>query len=293
MSSFRDRVNAQRKHIAESRVQGEKAYKFMVGKTMCRVLPGVQEADDFSKIYAAHYIKDPATKATVAVVGDAEICYGKPCPVRQAIGRFVAECSAIGDVETAKFAKDWIGRESYVVNLEIIGGPDAENKGKVVRAELSKNQYDQLLSVIDTIFMGNPDFDMRDGLGVVVERVGTGVQDTKYRFEALPLVLPPPTAAILDQRVDLQTYVDSKFGASVERALTKLSLITGADAPNTSGGQAMLSNVQTKNDTVALVGGSTAETTNIVDADYTPMASTVEEVDPMAAILAEIEGIGA
>lgn len=230
MSNFRDRVAAQRQAIAETRASGDRPYKFAVGKTIIRILPGMQDPDDFYVKYGEHWIKDPATKAVLAVVGDAEITYGRTCPVRQAIGKFVAQQSAIGDQETAKFAKDWLGKESNITNTEILGGVDVENKGKVVRNAWSQNQLDGILSAIDTVFMGNPDFNMKDGLALVVERVGTGMLDTKYSYQVLPGNVPAPTPAVLAQRVDLKVYVDSKFGASVDKALLKLSALLGEDA---------------------------------------------------------------
>lgn len=253
MSNFRDRVAAQRQAIAESRASGERAYKFAVGKTIIRILPGLKDPDDFAKTYGAHYIKDPATKSIVAVVGDSEICYGpsRPCSVRRKIGEFVAQQSAIGDQETAKFAKDWLAKEQYVTNTEIIGGVDVENKGKVVRNEWSKNQYDGILSAIDTVFMGNPDFNMKDGLCLVVERTGTGQTDTRYTFQVLPGNPPPPSAAILAARMDLDVYVDSKFGKSVEQALAKLSAFMGEEAAN----ELIHGSVET---TPKLTNGSTA-----------------------------------
>lgn len=239
MSSLRDRIDAQRKAIADQKSAFERPYRWKQGKTLVRVLPGLVEADDFSKPYGAHYIKNPSDGKIIAVVGDAEICYGKVCPVRQAIAELIQQRMEIGDEAGAKLIKEWLARDSYVTNVEILGGADTENKGKVVRVEFTRNQYDSILSLIDTILMTNPNFNMNEGLPVMVERVGSGVQDTKYTFSAVPGTVPPPTPAVLDQRSDLQSYVDGKFGISVTKALTALSSMLGKDVTQTAIGSAM------------------------------------------------------
>lgn len=312
MSSLKDRIAAQRKAIADSRASWERPYKWKVGKTLIRVLPGMSDADDFSRQYGAHWIKDPRDESKVlAVVGDAGICYGKLCPVREAITDFIHRCNEIGDETSAKAAKGWLARESYVANVEVLGGADTENKGKVVRVEFSQNQYDAVLSAIDTMLMANPNFSMKDGIALVVERVGTGMQDTKYTFTTLPGNVPPPSPAILDQRMDLQSYVDSKFGISVTKALTHMSTLLGKDVTQTAMGQAIAANVAapalaapveqtapvtTSDDDVL----AQLEAATVVDATFedvapaTPVQTTVATaapVDDMEKLLAEIDGL--
>lgn len=301
MSSLRDKVNAQRQAIAAKQAQYERPYRFKVGKTMIRILPGTVTPDDFSKPYGAHYIKNPADGKIIAVVGDAEICYGKVCPVREGISKLIQQFMERGDEAGAKKIKEWLARDSYVVNAEIMGGVDTENKGKVVRIEFSRNQYDEILSLIDTVLITNPNFDMSEGLAVMVERVGTGVTDTKYTWSAVPGNVPPPSRAILDQRADLAAYVDGKFGISVTKALTALSSLLGEDVTQTAIGSAIQQNapqiaaqptVQSvtdvlQGDAIPDFDSSTA-TTAVVDADFEALAnlevtSATVEVKPTTA----------
>lgn len=322
MSALRDRISAQRKNIADSKAAFERPYRFKTGKTVVRVLPGTVTDDEFSKPYGAHYIKDPRDgDKIIAVVGDAEICYAKVCPVRNAIVDYIDRCNAAGDEAMAKKAKEWLARDSYVVNAEIVGGVDTENNGKVVRIEFSRNQYDQVLSVMETLFMANPEFTMKDGLAIVIERTGTGVQDTKYSFQAFPGVMKPPTQAALDGRMDLQSYVDGKFGMSVTKALTHMSTLLGKDVTSTAIGSALTqaaaqlsapsattatttrttapaatttapATTSADDDLLALVPGATA--TNIVEAEFEdvnplPPQQTTAATAPAATTAAPVE----
>lgn len=245
MSSLKERVAAQRKQIADNKAAYLRSYRFKPGKTMVRVLPGIANPEDFAVEYGAHYIKDPRDSSkVVAVVGDAEICYGKPDPVRQAISEYIHRCQERGDDQGAKNAKDWLARRTYLLNLKIIGGVDKDNAGKVVPWEASTNQYDQILSLMETMFDADKDpLDPNAGLVIVVERTGTGVQDTKYTFQAFPSPEKyPVTQEDLDARHDLAAYRDSKFGVSVTKALTALSSLLGYDVTTTAIGAAMASN---------------------------------------------------
>lgn len=245
MSSLKDRIAASRKAIADQKASYDRAYKFKPGKTVIRLLPGVKDADEFAKEYGAHYIKDPATDAMIAVVGDAQICYGKPCPVREAIGMFIDRCNSRGDDALSEKAKKWLARSTNVANVQIIDGPDTENKGKVVRAEFSQNTFDAILSVLEEYAAVDPEFDAKfrqRGFLLTIERVGTGPTDTRYTPMAYPKQPDNPVPEnVLAQRVDLQSVVDGKFGQSVTQALSKLSVLLGKDVTQTALGSAIAS----------------------------------------------------
>lgn len=243
--SLKDRIAAQRKQIADNKAAFLRSYRFKPGKTMIRILPGTAEPEDFSVEYGAHYIKDPRDSSKLlAVVGDAEICYGKPDPVRQAITDYIHAANERGDQDGAKAAKEWLARRSYVMNILIIGGADKENEGKVVPWEATSNQYDSVLSVIETMLEADTDpFDLNAGLVLVVERTGTGVNDTKYNFMPFPNAAKyPANQTHLDQRHDLVAYRDSKFGTSVTKALGVMSQMLGYDVSQTAVGAALTAN---------------------------------------------------
>ena len=230
MSTFKQKIEAQRRAIAERSVSFERPYKFKVGKTHIRILPGVKDSTEISRQYGAHYIKDPRTGDLAAVVGDAEITYGKECPVRIAIKQCVQQANSRGDDKAAKVAKEWLARPVHVVNIQVVGGVDEENKGKVVRAEFSEKGWDSILSVLEEVDAQVDDFNIANGVIITVERTGTGPTDTRYTYTPhLKQPSSPPSNDVLNQRVDLDTYVDAKFGASVDKALVHLSNVLGKD----------------------------------------------------------------
>lgn len=268
MSSLKDRLAAQRAAIATSKAAFTRSYKWKVGKTYFRLLPGMDTADDFSRDYGAHYIKD-ATDKIIAVVGDAEICYGTPCPVREAITQVLLRVNDTGDEAASKRVKGWLAKKSNVTNIEILGGVDTENKGKVWQAEFSETQWDAILSAMETMVEANPEWNMEKGIALVCEREGTGQTDTKYKWSVFPAEVPAPTQAILDQRMNLGSYVDGKFGMSVNKALTALSTMLGRDVSQSAVGAALANYDPSKG-----IEGPKAGTT----------VETVVEVDPLAGL---------
>lgn len=246
MSSLKDKIAAQRKHLADNKASYVRAYKWKQGKNYVRVLPGMVDPDDFAVEYGAHYIKDPRDSSKLlAVVGDAEICYGKPDPVRQVITDFIHAANERGDETSAKAGKDWLAARKYLVNLAYLDGPDAESKGKTVVAEFSSNQYDTILSLMaEYIDVGRDPFDSTNGLVICIERTGSGMNDTKYTFNTFPAPERLPLKdGMLEARTDLIAYRDSKFGASVAKAMNVLSSLLGYDVTTTALGLAMTSNV--------------------------------------------------
>lgn len=254
MSSLKDKIAAQRKAIADTKAAYQRAYKFKPGKTVLRILPAgtgteINADEDFWVEYGAHYIKDPRDSyKLLAIVGDASITYGKPCPVRQAIVDYMDRCTDRGDETSAKAAKDWLARKVHVMNAVILGGPDTENVGKNVILELSESQYDAVLSVFETFVEdGDDPFDPNKGMVLICERTGTGVQDTKYQWSLFPKPeKAPATMAHLEGRTNLAGYRDGKFGQSVVKALGVMSNLLGYDVTATAIGAALATSAPTQ-----------------------------------------------
>lgn len=289
MSSLKDKIAAQRKQIADNKAAFQRSYRFKVGKTMIRVMPGTDDPEDFAIEYGAHYLKDPRDNdKLLAVVGDAEICYGKVDPVRQAITDFVHRCNERGDEQMAKNAKGWLAKRNHVMNIKVIGGADTENAGKVVPWEASENQYDSVLSVIETALdAGQDPFDMNGGLVLVVERTGTGVQDTKYTFQPfLNSAKYPATQADLDARHDLKAYRDGKFGTSVTKALGVMSSLLGYDVTTTALGASIAASVPSQ----AIAGPGATSTPGPSDVtDFSTTASTPAAAPAAASATSSID----
>lgn len=244
MSSLKDRIAATRANYAQRKAGFERAYKFKPGQTIIRLLPGVSDPDEFFREYGAHYIRDPNTDAMVAVVGDAQITFQRTDPVREAIGELMGRASRVNDQATYEKLKKWLAKPVTVVNAQIIKGDD-ENKGKVVRPEFSSTAFDSILIALqlcaDTADGSDGEL-MKNGLGalIVVDRVGTGPTDTRYTFSAYPKQPSDPVPqAVLDQRLDLDEYINGKFGDSVVKALAALSNMLGRDVTQSALGQAM------------------------------------------------------
>lgn len=273
--SFKEKIAAQRAALAARNAAFAKTYKFKVGKTHLYILPGLKNPDDVSREFGVHYIKDLVTGQMITSVGDAGICYGKDDPVRQAIQQLIEKANAVGDDDTAKKVKDWLAKPRYIVNAVVLkGSVDAENVGKVVQVDFSTNGWDGICSVFEQIMEEVDGFDIKNGAVITVERKGTTVTDTEYSYmPSLKQPATPPKQELLDKAMDLDTFVDGKFGDSVRDALAKLSNFLGRDVSGSAIGAAIASNAALAGPKTApvdddLISSLGSDTTGAVDADF-------------------------
>jgi len=284
MSSFKQKLEASRKAIAERNASFTRAYKFKEGKTHLLLLPGVKVPENFEREYGAHYIKDPITDKILAVVGDAGICYGKQDPVREAIGKLIDQANKRGDDELVSKAKSWLAKPTYVINAQVIGGVDTENKGKVVQLELSSTTFDVFCGCLEALEEQVDNFSIVNGAAITVERKGLGSKDTRYAVTPmLKQPAAPPSQDVLSQRIDLDTYVDSKFGEQVSKALTQLSNMLGFDVTNSAIGRAIQGTQAIANNSTAAEDDDLLDTskTQAVDADFSD-SLLEDEIPPFA-----------
>lgn len=275
MSSFKQKVAAQRKQIAEKNAGYLRAYKFKPGKTQIKVLPGLKSPEDFFKAYGAHYVKDWRTGEIAAVVGDAELTYGTPCPVRSAIRELMKIAAERGNEPLQNSAKEMLAKQTYVYAAQILGGVDSENLNKVVLIEQTSAGFDSVLGIAEQLSEDDPDFDMMNGFIINVERTGTGAKDTRYNF--IPSTKQPTSKIaddVLSQRPDLDAYVGAKFGVNVQKALLYLGNLLGKDLVGAH-------TLETSESATALPAPETASKTT---------AASVKEASPIDDDLASLAG---
>lgn len=234
MSSIRDRIKAKRQAISDKDASRIKTYKFQNGKTVFRLLPGKVDPDTFYEEIGVHWIKDKKAN-NVTAVGDRQICFGEPCPVREAIELFIRQAKEAGDDGLLKIGKDMLAKPRYFANIVVVKAPGEFEKDKAVVAEFPERAWDTILSQLQDHFEDLGDnFDvtkdgplaLEKGTLFVMERSGTSMKDTKYN----PYIAGKAHAiapAVLEAAVDLTAYKRSWFDERTRKALATLGAMTG------------------------------------------------------------------
>lgn len=221
--SLKDKIAAKRQAMQDKDAGRVRAVKFPNGKTVIRLLPGTTDPDDFYQEIGIHWIKNKAGE-TVCAVGDRQICYQEPCPVREAIGELVQHGQSIGDDTMVKRAKDMMAKSRYFVNGVIMASASADvKKGEAVLLEFSESTFNKLLSIMqDYIDADHAPLDLEKGTAFVIERSGSGL-DTEYSVSAAPKNFGALPSSILEKRIDLAAYKRAQFD---ERAKTAIAAIS-------------------------------------------------------------------
>tara|TARA_R100001079_G_scaffold43722_1_gene22107 strand:- start:129 stop:1037 length:909 start_codon:yes stop_codon:yes gene_type:complete len=235
MSSLKQRIAAKREKIADKSAGFVKPYKFQNGKTYFRLLPGKVDPMEFEEIIGIHWIKGPDGKV-ITTVGDRGICYGEPCPVREAISQYMEISRNNGDDDAVKRAKDMLAKARHFANIVVVKAPGEFQKDKAVLAEFAETAWDSLLSQLEEHIEDLADdvdltkegpFAFEDGLVFMIERSGSGL-DTSYTVGISPKKAPLKPA-IMEDAMDLASYKRAQFTDGVKKAMSALAAMSGID----------------------------------------------------------------
>lgn len=220
--SLADKIAAKRQAITDKNAGMVRAHKFPSGKSVIRILPGVQSAEDFFQEVGIHWIKNKAGE-TVCAVGDRTICYGEPCPVRDSINALIDEGKEAGDDALIKRGKDMLAKPRFFVNGVFLAGGGDTKKNETVLLEFSENFFNKVLSIMqDYIEAGVDPLSLKDGVALVVEKTGSGL-DTEYSVSAAPKNFGELPASLLDKRTDLEAFKRSQFDHRAAQAIAAIS----------------------------------------------------------------------
>lgn len=234
MAGLKDRIAKKRQAIADKSAGYERSFKWPVGKTYFRLLPGKVEADEFFEEIGVHWIKQNGK--VVASVGDREICFGEPCPIREGIEAVMSHAREIGDDDMLKEAKDMLAKPRFFANGLVVKSPAEFEKDKPELFEFSEKTWDQILSQMEDMIEDLEDgadltkegpFAMDGGVIFVLEKTGSGL-DTRYNVFTNPKKAKA-TPAALEAAVDLAAYKRSQFDEKGRKALAALGAMIGED----------------------------------------------------------------
>lgn len=148
---------------------GAEMMKLTVGRNPLRVLPPpVGQRTPFKTVYQ-HFIELPGNKKSFIC---ARLEAKKPCAICQK----VEELKASPSKADREAADDMYARRRVFVNVLDRKNPD---KGVLVLG-IGKSIHEQLVSLRDEE-TGGDYCDPENGFDVIIERTGTGKQDTKYK----------------------------------------------------------------------------------------------------------------
>jgi hypothetical protein len=279
VTNARDRIMARRGELAAQRSKGVRLYKWKPGKTLFRILPDKNDGN-FERMYGKHWLKSFDGQQKLSI-GDRQITYNQPCPVRNAIW------SAINNAPTEEIKKHYqsmLASQRHVFQvliLKVNGAADPDvSPDTPVLVDVSGKQIDaiwQQFEVYSDIDETHSLDDAERGHIFQCQKQGTGY-DTSYTFTAMPKDYPV-TQDILDKRHELDAWVASEFEGMEQKAmeflrhLNNAAGIDGAMLPGVA--QAALPPV-----TSPTTGLSSAAATTIIDAEYDD--SDVKPTAPVA-----------
>lgn len=191
------------------------------GKTKVRVLRG--DNPQFWAEVGQHWIKADEKGKPLAVVGSRSVCYDEPCQVGEAIETAIMSAT---DDDAIKLYKTWRARKFVLVPALILDGPDAGPEPQIL--QLSNGPFHDFLAVAETYGEAGKDvFDPKDGIDVVFERRGKGL-DTEYTVMAAP-VSKPFDPAVLKRLPDIAAFVEKEYFRQGDdrKAMTAIGSITG------------------------------------------------------------------
>jgi len=238
MSSLRDKIRAKRQQIQDKSAGQERPFKLLTGKTLFRLLPGVGVPEEFYQEIGLHWIKDSKGK-TITAVGDREICFGEPCPVRAAIERFITVSKENRDDVGVDLGKEMLAKPRFYVNAVVIKAPGEFDPKKPVLLELPQTVFDSILSQIDDMLEEMPadadllevgPFSLKDGPTFVIEKSGSGKENTRYNAYVQAGLKPQKVdKAIYEAAIDLGGYKRAQFDGRTRKALAALGDMLGTD----------------------------------------------------------------
>jgi hypothetical protein len=204
-----------------------RAVKLTTGKTTIRILQKTPGAKFWAEL-GVHWVKDDKGKI-VAVTGCHEHVKGENCDVCGAVEKAAAACM---DDDTLKMVKEWKVKKSYVVEGLIRSGAQKSDAPQII--ELTASAFNGVLSIFENY--SDEGMNMLDpgasGVDLVVERTGSGPQDTKYTVTQAVKSAPVPASA-LENLKDLDAWVEKEFFARGDdpKALRAISGMMGFPAP--------------------------------------------------------------
>lgn len=158
------------------KVFGAKIIKFKVGRTAIRILPPKEGQQTPFKMIYMHFVDLPADDKP-AVFPCPRRMANKPCPVCAK----AEELRASGDEGLVEKAKKLFAKRQWYANA--IDRKNVEEGVQLVA--FGKEIMNQVVGIRKTLAEDGLDFtDPYEGYDIVVERTGTGKEDTEYTVQA-------------------------------------------------------------------------------------------------------------
>lgn len=238
-----------------------------VGVTRARLLPSPIKGQLLGEQkWGEHWIRNAQGKA-VTMVGCRAEAFGENCPVCNAVDRVL---NSARDDDVLKIVKSWRAR-AYVllcVSLTDVTGqkkPRPTDYQDPVALALTKSTFDDFFAQYKQVAqMGINPFDVNNGRDLMITRVGSGQNDTRYT----PTFAPVDTSInpdLLERRINLREYVERSF-TNENRALNSIQNI----ATELVGlpGQAPLAQLSRRSDIIDIdVNDAPAVTKQVINQD--------------------------
>ena len=226
MSNFSKLQEMLKKKKAQLKSAG-RTIKPKQGQNRYVLLPSWREGDDpqFWHDFASHYIKDAADQLQ-AVYVCANETFGRPCAICDGLTE-VQRTKGVNDEEVAALVKEARASTKFLVNVLAL---DTDTPDTPQVLELGKLAFGGLVNVVEE--WAEQVFDPTNPQIIIVERTGTGTNDTKYTVQPSAkrhALKGKPTPVNLDE------FVAQESDEMERKALNALRHVTSGAAPNQLG----------------------------------------------------------
>lgn len=212
----------------ESKKQRDFAITPPPGNSRWRIYPSFD--GDLEKLpvadFGQHFIKDPKSGETLAVVGCAAKIHGTQCDVCDQIMTVKAGLIAEGRDAEAKIVDEAKSGQKHIVNAvrwtkNSDGSPGGTYGDKIQQLALPMTGFEQFMLLVESYLAeGINFFDLNTGYDIIITRSGTG-RDTKYTVQSAPTSSVAP-AELFSQVLDLTAYVNQITEEKRQKALSAL-----------------------------------------------------------------------
>lgn len=222
---LRDRLDSTRQAAKERKAGSTRLFKWAIGKTKFRFVPGVEDESEFYAEYGLHWLKDE-NGSTVGAVGDASICYGRDDIVRDGLLEVRRYASQTEDEALEERVNDMLAKRRYIAAIQVIEAP-GEVPEEPVLADFPQGVFEAILSMMEDVF-NEADNDEEatsqligdDAIVFQIERSGTG-KNTEYSQTMTRKTASLPKGAS-EQIPSVKDWIAAQFDSSKIAQAAKL-----------------------------------------------------------------------
>lgn len=187
------------------------------GKSRYVILPPYKDDGSWHHNYGQHFIKDAADQLQ-AIYICSDRTNSEPCPICDTMAE-AQRTVGVSDPAVAELIKKQYARQEFLIGVLAL---DTDTPDDPQVLQVGKTVFDQLVTLVES--WAEQVFDPTNPQIIVIERTGTGIQDTKYTAQPAPNRHTYKKAV---KSIDLDEFVKQESEQAEKKALLSLRAVAG------------------------------------------------------------------